>query len=170
MAVYGPVRHQRNITWTSEASVHIILFWWRSVPYTAIWPSVPWIICYIWPSKLLHAFVLKSVLQQLLNYQQSEQLPLSSRYRTCKTSMTHAIEIPALACERHTNLERLNWFMEFNNPPRDNCISNSNIYLNNQYKACTDLLLLKTVIYNHLMNYNINTDSTMNARSNLITS
>ena len=116
MAVYGPVRHQRNITWTSEASVHIILFWWRSVPYTAIWPSVPWIICYIWPSKLLHAFVLKSVLQQLLNYQQSEQLPLSSRYRTCKTSMTHAIEIPALACERHTNLERLNWFMEFNNP------------------------------------------------------
>jgi hypothetical protein len=31
----------------SEASVHIILFWWRTGPYTAIWPSVPWTICYI---------------------------------------------------------------------------------------------------------------------------
>jgi hypothetical protein len=30
-----------------EASVHIILFWWRTGPYTAIWPSVPWTICYI---------------------------------------------------------------------------------------------------------------------------
>jgi hypothetical protein len=28
MAVYGPVRHQKNIIWTSEASVHIIFFWW----------------------------------------------------------------------------------------------------------------------------------------------
>jgi hypothetical protein len=27
MAVYGPVRHQKNIIWTSEASVHIIFFW-----------------------------------------------------------------------------------------------------------------------------------------------
>ena len=27
MAVYGPVRHQNNIIWTSEASVHIIFFW-----------------------------------------------------------------------------------------------------------------------------------------------
>jgi hypothetical protein len=24
MAVYGPVSHQKNIIWTSEASVHII--------------------------------------------------------------------------------------------------------------------------------------------------
>jgi hypothetical protein len=24
MAVYGPVRHQKNIIWTSEASVHIL--------------------------------------------------------------------------------------------------------------------------------------------------
>ena len=65
MAVYGPVRHQKNIIWTSEASVyiiffwwwtgpytaiasvHIIFFWWRTGPYTAIWPSVPWTICYI---------------------------------------------------------------------------------------------------------------------------
>jgi hypothetical protein len=64
MAVYGPVRHQTNIIWTSEASVHIffwwrtgpytaiasvhiIFFWWRTGPYTAIWPSVPWTICYI---------------------------------------------------------------------------------------------------------------------------
>jgi len=27
MAVYGPVRHQKNIVWTSEASVHILFFW-----------------------------------------------------------------------------------------------------------------------------------------------
>jgi hypothetical protein len=30
MAVYGPVRHQKNIIWTSEASVHIkivVLHW-----------------------------------------------------------------------------------------------------------------------------------------------
>jgi hypothetical protein len=47
MAVYGPVRHHKNIIWTSEASVHIIIFWWRTGPYTAIWPSVPWTICYI---------------------------------------------------------------------------------------------------------------------------
>ena len=51
MAVYGPVRHPKNIVWTSEASVasevHIIFFWWRTGPYTAIWPSVPWTICYI---------------------------------------------------------------------------------------------------------------------------
>jgi hypothetical protein len=26
MAVYGQVRHQKNIIWTSEASVHIIYF------------------------------------------------------------------------------------------------------------------------------------------------
>jgi hypothetical protein len=47
--LYGPqrVRHQKNITWTSEASVHIIFFGWRTGPYTAIWPSVPWTICYI---------------------------------------------------------------------------------------------------------------------------
>ena len=31
----------------SEASVHIIFFWWQTGPYTAIWPSVPWPICYI---------------------------------------------------------------------------------------------------------------------------
>jgi hypothetical protein len=31
MAVYGSVRHQNNIIWTSEASVHIIFFWWRTV-------------------------------------------------------------------------------------------------------------------------------------------
>jgi hypothetical protein len=23
------------------------IFWWRTGPYTAIWPSVPWTICYI---------------------------------------------------------------------------------------------------------------------------
>ena len=40
MGVYGPIRHQKNIIWT-EAS------WWRTGPYTAIWPSVPWTICYI---------------------------------------------------------------------------------------------------------------------------
>ena len=79
-AVHGPVRHQKNSIWTSEASVHIIFFWWRTGPYTAsfgpynifgdglvhilpasvhiiffwwrtgpytaIWPSVPWTICY----------------------------------------------------------------------------------------------------------------------------
>jgi hypothetical protein len=63
MAVYGPVRHQINIIWTSEASVHIIYFWWRTGPYSAslkwswclpdvklttknkdllLWPSVTW--------------------------------------------------------------------------------------------------------------------------------
>jgi hypothetical protein len=52
MAVYGPVRHQKYIIWTSEASVHIC-FWWRTGPYTAIWPSVPWTICYI-DEKLLN--------------------------------------------------------------------------------------------------------------------
>ena len=36
MAVYGPVRHQTNIIWTSEASVHIIFGWLRTGPYTAI--------------------------------------------------------------------------------------------------------------------------------------
>ena len=46
LAIYGPVRHQKNIIWTSEASVHIIFFWWRTGPYTAIWHSVPWTICY----------------------------------------------------------------------------------------------------------------------------
>jgi hypothetical protein len=71
MAVYGPVRHQKNIIWTSEASVHIIFFWWRAsvhiiffwwqtCPYTAIWPSVPWTICYVlvheWPWYLLFVF------------------------------------------------------------------------------------------------------------------
>jgi hypothetical protein len=33
MAVYRPVRHQKNIIWTSEASFHIIFFWWRTCPY-----------------------------------------------------------------------------------------------------------------------------------------
>ena len=42
---YEPVRHPKNIIWTSEASVHIIFFGWRTCPYTAIWPSVPWTIC-----------------------------------------------------------------------------------------------------------------------------
>jgi hypothetical protein len=27
---WSPVHHQRNIIWTSEASVHIIFFWWRT--------------------------------------------------------------------------------------------------------------------------------------------
>ena len=31
--------------WASE--VHIIFFWWRTGPYTAIWPEVTWTICYI---------------------------------------------------------------------------------------------------------------------------
>jgi hypothetical protein len=44
--------HQKNIIWTSEASVHIKFFWWRTGPYTAIWPSVPWTICYIYKSNL----------------------------------------------------------------------------------------------------------------------
>jgi hypothetical protein len=46
MAVYGPVRHQTNI-WTEASEVHIIFFWWRTGPYTAIWPEVTWSICYI---------------------------------------------------------------------------------------------------------------------------
>ena len=58
MAVYGPVRHQTNIIWTSEASVLIILFWWPTGPYTAIWPSVPWTISYIY-----------SILSNYHNYQ-----------------------------------------------------------------------------------------------------
>jgi hypothetical protein len=36
----------------SANTVHIIFFWWRTGPYTVIWPSVPWTICYI--SILLH--------------------------------------------------------------------------------------------------------------------
>jgi hypothetical protein len=51
MAVYGPVRHQKSIIWTSEVSVYIIFFWWRTGPYTAIWPSVPWTICYIYVNR-----------------------------------------------------------------------------------------------------------------------
>jgi hypothetical protein len=27
MAVYGPVRHQKNIIWTEASEVHIIFFW-----------------------------------------------------------------------------------------------------------------------------------------------
>jgi hypothetical protein len=37
----------KNIIRTSEASAQIIFFWWRTGPYTAIWPSVPWTISYI---------------------------------------------------------------------------------------------------------------------------
>jgi hypothetical protein len=55
MAVYGPVRHQKNIIWTSEASVHIIFVWWRTGPCTAIWPSVPWTNCYF----VIYTFYLK---------------------------------------------------------------------------------------------------------------
>jgi hypothetical protein len=47
MAVYGPVRHPKNSIWTEASEVHIIFFWWRTVPYTAIWPLVPWTICYL---------------------------------------------------------------------------------------------------------------------------
>jgi hypothetical protein len=56
MAVYGPVRHPNNIIWTEASEVHIIFFWWRTGSYTAIWPSVPWTICYIiktWVSTLV---------------------------------------------------------------------------------------------------------------------
>ena len=31
----------------SFAGPYNIFFWWRTGPYTAIWPSVPWTICYI---------------------------------------------------------------------------------------------------------------------------
>jgi hypothetical protein len=27
MAVFGPVRHQKNISWTEASEVHIIFFW-----------------------------------------------------------------------------------------------------------------------------------------------
>jgi hypothetical protein len=43
----GPVRHPKNIIWTEASEVHIIFFWWRTGPYTAIWPEVTWTICYI---------------------------------------------------------------------------------------------------------------------------
>ena len=36
MTLYGPVRHQKNIIWTLEASVHILFFWRRTGPYTAL--------------------------------------------------------------------------------------------------------------------------------------
>ena len=29
MAVYGSIRHQKNIIWTEASEVHIIFFWWR---------------------------------------------------------------------------------------------------------------------------------------------
>jgi hypothetical protein len=45
--LYWP-RRQKNIIWTSEASVQIIFCWWRTGQYTAKWPSVPWTICYIY--------------------------------------------------------------------------------------------------------------------------
>ena len=53
MAVYKPVRHPKNIICTSEASVHIIFFGWRTGPYTAIWPSVSWNIWYMLPWKFI---------------------------------------------------------------------------------------------------------------------
>jgi post-segregation antitoxin (ccd killing protein) len=39
-----------------SASVHIIFVWWRTGPYTAIWPSVPWTICYIFDCTLTSGY------------------------------------------------------------------------------------------------------------------
>jgi hypothetical protein len=47
MTVYVPVRQQLNIIWTEASEVHLIIFWWWTGPYTAIWPEVTWTICYI---------------------------------------------------------------------------------------------------------------------------
>ena len=44
----------KNIIWTRSFG-HIIFFWWRTGPYTAIWPSVPRTICYLF---VLSAFLL----------------------------------------------------------------------------------------------------------------
>ena len=52
MAVYGPVRHQKNM----DRSVTKKILYGPKGPYTAIWPSVLWTICYIfelyghWPT------------------------------------------------------------------------------------------------------------------------
>ena len=53
-SIYRPVRHQKNSIWTSETSVHIIFFWRRTGPYTAIWPSMSWTICYIYIERILY--------------------------------------------------------------------------------------------------------------------
>ena len=41
----------------TEASVHIIFFWWRTGPYTATWPSVPWTICYVVHTEYIYFFI-----------------------------------------------------------------------------------------------------------------
>jgi hypothetical protein len=33
MAVYGPVRHQKNIIWTEASEVHIIFLWGHMAVY-----------------------------------------------------------------------------------------------------------------------------------------
>jgi hypothetical protein len=47
--------------WASEASVHIIFFWWRTGPYTAIWPSVPWTICYLYNVYIIQLLLILEV-------------------------------------------------------------------------------------------------------------
>jgi hypothetical protein len=49
------------LLWTF-AEVHILFCGWQTGPYIAIWPEVPWTICYIifntWQSVRRHAFVI----------------------------------------------------------------------------------------------------------------
>jgi hypothetical protein len=49
--LYGPQKLHMDL----RSFGHIIFFWWRTGPYTAIWPSVPRTICYLF---VLSAFLL----------------------------------------------------------------------------------------------------------------
>jgi hypothetical protein len=48
-----PIEPEIKDTTDTEALVHIIFFWWRIGPYTALRPSGPWTICYLlsWKSR-----------------------------------------------------------------------------------------------------------------------
>jgi hypothetical protein len=65
----------KNIIWTSEASVHILLFWWRTGPYTAIWPSVPCTVCPLFVSfPQLHRIKDKLQAENILDILQIKQV------------------------------------------------------------------------------------------------
>jgi hypothetical protein len=70
---------EKNIIWTSEASVHIKLFWWRTGPYTAIWPSIA--MNYLLYSKITVAGRLDGSLETQSRLKKAQQ-----GFDTCKSN------------------------------------------------------------------------------------
>jgi hypothetical protein len=73
-------------------SIHIIFVWWWTGSYTAIWPSVPWTICYLilGIAKTQLTPDIQKVIYQYIQHHKNKQVKITYTYLYNSFSVNNA--------------------------------------------------------------------------------